>query len=163
MSDNKRTTDLLAIGTLAAVAGVLTVNKTVLMPAHVPTASMEPAIRPGKRVLGNRLAYLKADPQRGDIVIFRLKEDRNKNYIKRIVGLPGDIITIKEGRVYLGNATEPLEETYVKEFSKEDFGPVTVPHGEYFLLGDNRRHSFDSRFWKYAFVKKEDILARVKL
>lgn len=163
MSDDKRKVDLLAVGTLAAVAGVLAVNRTMIMPALIPTASMEPTIKAGKRVVGNRMAYLKVEPGRGDIVIFRLKEDNDKNYIKRVIGLPGDIVTIKEGKVYIGSSKEPMAESYVGDHSNENFGPVTVPQGEFFLLGDNRRHSFDSRFWKYPFIKKKDILARVRV
>lgn len=101
----------------------------------------------GKRLPGFR------DPQRGDIIVFRYPRDPSQDYIKRLVGEPGDTVEIRDREVFING--EPIEEPYVKhsprrgspEDRRENFGPFVVPEGEYFMLGDNRENSQDSRWW----------------
>lgn len=146
----------------ALIAFVL--NRFIIANSRVPSASMENTIMTHDRVIGSRLAYNSSDPKRGDIVIFYFPDDVTEKtyYVKRIIGLPGDIIDIKHGHVYLNNSDTPLEEPYIKEpmETPEDLH-YEVPEGCYFMLGDNRNSSADSRYWHNTFVKKEKIVAKV--
>ncbi len=146
----------------ALIAFIL--NRFIIANSRVPSASMENTIMTHDRVIGSRLAYNSSDPKRGDIVIFYFPDDVTEKtyYVKRIIGLPGDIIDIKHGHVYLNNSDTPLEEPYIKEpmETPEDLH-YEVPEGCYFMLGDNRNSSADSRYWHNTFVKKEKIVAKV--
>ena len=84
-------------------------------------------------------------------------------YVKRVIGLPGETGEIKDGLVYINGADEPLADEYVKETPYGDFGPYEVPEGHYFMLGDNRNESLDSRFWINKFVEEDKILGKVYL
>ena len=112
----------------------------------------------GDRVLGLQFSYWFSDPQRGDVVIFKYPDNEQENYIKRIIGLPGEVIQIVEGRVYVNN--ELLDEPYLKETPYGNFGPYEVPEGHYFMLGDNRNNSEDSRYWRNKYVAKDKILGK---
>lgn len=102
----------------------------------IPSASMEPAIMSGDRVLADKTAYRRMAPKKGDIIIFVFMDDRSKRYIKRIEALPGDKVTLADGTTQ------------------------TVPHGSIYVLGDNREHSNDSR--KFGFVPLSDVIAKVR-
>jgi len=125
----------------------------VIVNARVPTGSMENTIMPGDRLIGSRLAYLNDDPERGDIVIFRypLGEalGEKKNFIKRIIGLPGETVEIRDGLIYIDGSSEPLDEPYLKEewTVLNDGFVFQVPEDSYLVLGDNRNNSSDSRYW----------------
>lgn len=136
------------------------IKQYVLINAVIPSSSMVDTIQIGDRVFGNRLAYTKEEPERGDIVIFKYPDDESQLFIKRIIGLPGDKIVIKDGLVYLNDAEEPLEENYVAEEPTGNFGPYYVPEDSYFMLGDNRNYSKDSRLWVNKYVKRDKILAK---
>ena len=84
-------------------------------------------------------------------------------FIKRIIGLPGEKVEIIDGKVYINDSKEPLEEDYIKEEMEGSFGPYDVPEGCYFMMGDNRNDSLDSRFWNDKYVKKDAILGKAKL
>lgn len=143
---------------LAVVAAQL-INKYVIIKAEVPTGSMENTILPDDCILGIQLAYLFSDPERGDIVIFPYPDAPEVTYVKRIIGLPGETVEIKEGSVYING--EAIEETYLKEEMYGTFGPYIVPEDCYFMLGDNRNTSQDSRRWDNTYLKREDIMAKV--
>lgn len=100
------------------------------------------------------------EPQQGDIIYFRSKEEGGDVVlVKRIIGTPGDVVEEKDGVIYINGA--PLQENYLNEQPEPlDFGPYIVPADSYFVLGDNRNHSHDSRYWEYPFVNKSDILAK---
>ncbi len=87
----------------------------VLINAEVPSESMENSIKPGDRLFGFRLAYTFHDPERFDVVIFRYPVDEEQNFIKRVIGLPGETVEIREGKIYIDGASEPLEEPYLPE------------------------------------------------
>ena len=119
----------------------------IIINAQVPTGSMKNTIMEGDRLIGFRLSYKFSKPERGDIVIFKYPDDETQTYVKRIIGTPGDIVQIANGKVYINN--EELEETYLKEpmniSTKQE--TYVVPEGHYFMMGDNRNSSLDSRYW----------------
>lgn len=141
-----------------AVVLAVIINMFFLVNAIIPSGSMEPTIMTGDRIFGNRLAYTKEDPKRGDIVIFKFPDDERQLFIKRVIGEPGDVVWIKEGLVYINGSEQPLEEPYVKVEPMGDFGPYLVPEDCYFMMGDNRNNSADSRYWQNTFVHKSKIL-----
>ena len=98
-----------------AIVAALLINNFILLNAKVPSGSMENTIMTGDRLFGFRLSYLMEDPKRGDIVIFKYPDNESINYIKRIIGLPGETVTIKDSKVYINNSATPLKEDYLKE------------------------------------------------
>ena len=146
----------------AAVALALVLKNFVIINAEVPTGSMENTIMPGDDLLGFRLAYLNSKPKRGDIIIFKFPDDETQKYVKRGIGLPGDTVTIDDGKVYINDSTEPLEEDYLKEVWVKAAGPnvYQVPEDSNFVMGDNRNDSYDSRYWINTFVTKDKIIGK---
>ena len=136
---------------------VLVMNNFIIVNALIPSESMENTIMTGDRIFGNRLSYLASEPERGDIIIFRFPDDERQLYIKRVIGLPGDEINIVEGKVYINNSDTPLDEPYLAEEMIGDYGPFEVPEDSYFVLGDNRNKSKDSRIWSNKYVRKGQI------
>ena len=148
---------------LFVVIVVLVVDNFLLINAVIPSESMENTIMTGDRIFGNRLAYLFDDPERFDIVIFKYPDDESQRFIKRVIGLPGETVEIREGKVYINGSDTPLDDSFTPETPVGNFGPYTVPEGCYFMLGDNRNNSRDSRMWDNPDVKKEKILGKAVL
>ena len=115
------------------------------------------------RIFGIRLAYVLGDPQRLDIVIFRYPDDESQLFIKRIIGLPGETVEIIDGKVYIDGSETPLDDSFTPETPTGNYGPYTVPENCYFMLGDNRNNSKDSRFWQNTFVERDAILGKAVL
>jgi len=105
--------------------------------------SMEPTLQDGERLLVNKLVYRFHPPERFDIVVFHYPRDPSRDFIKRVIGLPGETVEIVEGQVYVNG--RPVEEPYVVNRGPDFYPPITVPPGHVFVLGDNRPHSDDSR------------------
>lgn len=147
-----------ALVIVMSIGVALFLNGFVIVNARVTSGSMENTIMTGDRVLGLRFSYWFSEPQQGDIVIFKYPDDESQNYIKRIIGLPGDKVEIIEGLVYVNG--ELLNEPYLWEMPKGSFGPYVVPKKHYFMLGDNRNNSRDSRYWNNKFVSDEQILGK---
>ncbi|WP_025270060.1 signal peptidase I [Hippea sp. KM1] len=153
----------------------------------IPSSSMEPTLLVGDHVLANRLIYgIKVPitgkmiipikhPQRGDVVIFRWPKDRSIYFIKRCVGIPGDTLQMKNKILYRNGkrVNEPYvvhrdpniypKDTDISTFktlwgSRDNWGPIKVPKGEYFMMGDNRDNSYDSRYW--GFVPERNIVGK---
>lgn len=131
----------------------------VIINATIPTGSMINTINIGDRLLANRLAFLFSEPERGDIAIFDSTDNPGTLFVKRIIGLPGESVKIDEGTVYINN--EPLLYDYTDIITIGDFGPYKVPEGKYFMLGDNRNESLDSRYWTNKFVPIASISGKV--
>lgn len=138
---------------LFAIILAFVVKIFVMAPYIVEGASMDPTLHDGDRLLVNKfISYVQENPERGDIIIIK-DEDAKKHYVKRVIGLPGDIVEMKQDKLYV-NETE-LKEPYLdanRDDAKtmgmrltEDFGPVEVPEGQLFVMGDNRLRSMDSR------------------
>lgn len=106
---------------VAAVVIAWVLNTFIIANSYVPTGSMIPIIQSGSRVIGSRLSYLFGDPERGDVVIFRYPDDPEQKtfYVKRVIGLPGDTVTIKDGQVYINDSETPLDESYLAEPMQE--------------------------------------------
>ncbi|OQY85914.1 MAG: signal peptidase I [Chloroflexi bacterium UTCFX4] len=107
--------------------------------------SMEPNFHDGQFLLVSRLNYLLGQPERGDVVIFQYPLNPKKNFIKRVIGLPGEKVQIRAGKIFVNDVRVP--EPYPYNFANYDWGPVTIPPDEYFVLGDNRPESSDSHAW----------------
>lgn len=143
---------------ISAVIIALIVDIFIVANAAVPTGSMETTIPAGSRIMGLRLYYHFAEPERGDIVIFKYPDDEKVDYLKRIIGLPGETVRIVDGRVYIDG--QLLDEPYLSEEPTGDFGPYEVPEDSYFMLGDNRAVSKDSRYWENTYVSEDKIIAK---
>ena len=139
------------------------VNSFLIVNAEVPTGSMENTIMPGDRILALRTSYWFDEPQEGDVTVFRYPDDPTGKtlYVKRIIGAEGDVIEVADGEVYVNGAA--LKEDYIAETTMGDFGPYIVPEDSYFMMGDNRNHSLDSRYWEDKFVHEDEILGKVVL
>ena len=148
------------IAILAAVAIALFVDNFLIVNAQIPSGSMENTIMTGDRVVGNRLSYLPKAPARYDIIIFKYPDDESQLFIKRIIGLPGETVEIRDGHIYIDGSSEPLEDVETKEYMVGNYGPYTIPEGCYFVIGDNRNYSNDSRYWIHPYVSKDKILGK---
>ncbi len=142
------------------VTVVLFLNEFIVVNAKIPSSSMEKTIMVNDQIFGNRLAYTSSGPERFDIIIFRYPDDESKLFIKRVIGMPGDVVNIVDGKVYLNQDTEPLDDSFCPEEPHGNFGPYIVPANCYFVMGDNRNNSHDSRFWNNKFVRNDQILGK---
>jgi signal peptidase I len=125
---------------------------------RVENVSMQPTLLPGEFLLVNRVAYKLADPKIGDIIVFHAPGVSDIDYIKRIVGRPGDVVTVTNGAVYVND--QVLYEPYIAQ-APSYTGSWVVPENQVFVLGDNRNNSSDSHLW--GFVPREDIVGKALL
>ena len=125
------------------------IRNHVIKPFRIPTQSMAPTLIPGDMLLSNQLYFARHNPERGDVVIFHPPGQPKGFYIKRIVGLPGDTLSIQDNVVFING--EQLPESYLNpetgKPSRGDYAPIVLPPNGYYLLGDNRNNSQDSRDW----------------
>jgi signal peptidase I len=126
---------------------------------QVEQYSMEPTLLPHDRVLVNKFIYRFREPRRGDVIVLRYPRDPGKNYIKRIVGLPGDRVQIRNGHLSING--RPVEEVYLNGQPSGDYGPDVIPTDSYFVLGDNRNNSEDSR--AFGFLTRSQIVGQAAL
>jgi len=119
-------------------------------------ASMEPTLHDRERLIANKISYRFESPGRNEIIIFKPPIGIKRNYIKRIIGIPGDKIEIVDGKIYVND--QALEEPYVKYRSSEDIPSTIVPTDSFFVLGDNRPNSSDSRYW--GFVPRKNVVGK---
>lgn len=148
--------------TLASAAVYATLIVTFgFQVARVEGQSMAPTLADQDRLIVNKLAYRLHDPQVGDIVMLYYPVDPNKSFVKRVIAEENDIVRIVNGRVYRNEV--PISDDYVRpEFrSHEDLGPLVIPEGYYFVMGDHRNNSSDSRHW--GMVPKKYIIGKVQL
>ncbi|HMM21437.1 MAG TPA: signal peptidase I [Selenomonadales bacterium] len=112
--------------------------------------SMRPTLVNGERLVVNKFIYRFKQPVRGEIIVFRFPSDPSRDFIKRVIAIPGDTIEIKDGRVFVNG--QLLNETYILEKTRGSYPLATVPDGHIFVMGDNRNNSEDSRFADVGFV-----------
>ncbi|MBI5637616.1 MAG: signal peptidase I [Nitrospinae bacterium] len=149
---------------LVALIAALLIRTFVAQAFRIPSGSMIPTLLVGDQLLVDKVAYRFRPPARGDIVVFKYPGDESRDFIKRVIGLPGDIVEVRAKAVYINGA--PLNERYafhdafdhMRIIPRDDFGPVTVPPDKYFVMGDNRENSQDSRFW--GFLERDKIIGR---
>lgn len=133
-----------AIAVLLAVV----IRLFVLEPFYIPSGSMEPTLKENDRIIVSKLNYRFQEPRRGDIVVFKFPKDTKRNFVKRLIAVGGETVAIKNSRLYING--EPVPENYLPPGLRfKDFGPVEVPPDYYFMLGDNRNNSDDSRAWGF--------------
>lgn len=128
---------------------------------QVQGASMLPTFHDGERVLVDKLTYRLRAPARGEVVVFRYPSDVRRKFIKRVIGVPGDVIEVRDWLVYVNG--EPLHEEYILGPTYDEFGPIQVPEGSLFVLGDNRNHSEDSRHETVGLVPRNLLIGRALL
>ena len=145
-----------AVCGLAIAAGFHTLVAEV---RYIPSESMTPMLQVGDRIIVEKLSYRLRLPQRGDIVVFSATPElRSQNLkddlVKRVIGLPGDTLVIDSGKLFLNG--KRITEPYLQESPNYNYGPATVPQNQYFVLGDNRNHSYDSHLW--GFLPKQNLI-----
>lgn len=157
--DNPWLEGLKTIGLSAILA--VGIRHFVAEARYIPSESMLPTLKVNDRLIIDKVSYTFNQPQRGDIVVFNptdtLKEQKYTDaFIKRVIGLPGDHVMVKSGKVLVND--QPLTETYINELPAYEYETVTVPPNSYFVLGDNRNNSYDSHYW--GVVPKDRIIGR---
>ena len=146
-----------------AVSIFLFVYLLVLQPHKIKGSSMEPNFHDGEYLLTDKVSYRVGQPNRGDVIVFKAPPSHTDEFIKRIIGLPGDKVKVKEGKIYVND--QMITENYIPQEFVTKQGPmlaenenVVVPENYYFVLGDNREHSLDSR--AIGFIEKQYITGR---
>jgi len=134
------------------------------IPYQIPSSSMAPTLQTGDYIVVSTIAYMFDEPQINDVIVFKYPEDRSIAYIKRIVALPEQTLSIVAGKVIVDG--KAIDQSYVDpdknvRSSEHDIGPVAVPKGMLFVLGDYRDNSRDSRYW--GFVPRSDVIGKVKM
>jgi len=148
---------------LIAVIIVAPIRFYIAQPFVVSGASMKDTFEDGQYLIVDQLSYRVSEPERGDVIIFRFPLEPSKFFIKRVIGLPNETVTVEGHEVVIVNAEHPdgavLTEPYVSPSrSRDDFVSVTLHEGEYFVMGDNRKESSDSRTW--GVLNEEYIVGR---
>lgn len=130
---------------LIALALALVIRAGIAEASVVPTPSMAPTVQPGDRVFSEKFVFRFTGLHRGDIVIFTPPVPSPDDFMKRVIGLPGETVAVHDGKVWIND--QPLNEPYIKDKPTYTYGPVTVPPGKLLVLGDNRNVSYDSHAW----------------
>tara|TARA_B110000438_G_C15768622_1_gene630803 strand:- start:161 stop:832 length:672 start_codon:yes stop_codon:yes gene_type:complete len=167
---------------LIALILALLIRTFIIQAFKIPSGSMENTLLIGDHILVSKFSYgthipneipfintklfddivlFSKVPERGDIIVFKFPKDETRDFIKRVIGLPGDLLEVRRQKVYINN--KPYEDTHARHTDspsdsslvpRDDFGPILVPDDHVFVMGDNRENSQDSRYWGYLNVKK---------
>jgi signal peptidase I len=147
---------------IIAVILALVIRTFVVQAFKIPSGSMLQTLQVGDHILVNKFLYWFTDPQHGDIIVFKYPQDEERDFIKRVIALPGEKVEIRAKQVYVND--KPLTEPYAIHLDpgtienpgslRDSFGPVVVAPGQLFMMGDNRDYSMDSRFWGFLDMKK---------
>lgn len=158
---------------IIALVFALLIRTLVVQAFKIPSGSMEPTLQIGDHILVNKFIYglqipftsihlfPLGNPQRGDVVVFIYPVDPSKDFIKRVIAVEGDTVKLQNKKLYINEVEVPDTYAVYKEDTsflsdlqrRDNFGPITVPRGKLFVLGDNRDRSLDSRFWGFVPVK----------
>jgi signal peptidase I len=144
-----------------AVILALLIRTFILQPFYIPSGSMEPTLMIQDHIIVNKIGYRFWEPQRGDIVVFRFPRDPSKDFVKRLIGLPGEKVEIRNSQLYINGQLVP--EKYLPS-DIGDFGsfkPTVIPANSYFMMGDNRNNSDDSRNW--GVLPRENVIGKAML
>lgn len=164
MKKNKIVKELLEWAKYFAIsfALMIIISNFVIVNAVVISPSMESTVMTNSRIIGSRLTYVIGEPKRFDIILFKFPDDETREpFLKRIIGLPNEKVEIKDGKVYINDSDIPLDDSFINEESHGNYGPFFVPENSYFVLGDNRNNSHDSKNWVNKFVSKDKILGKI--
>lgn len=160
--DLKRAVLMVVLYIIVIIAAAMLFNKFLYAPMRVVGSSMNPTLSDKDILLVSKLAYERGDPKRYDLVAFSYKYDIHTWYVKRVIGLPGETIEIKNNVIYIDS--EELKEYYGiydnEKKTLEDYGPYTLRSDEYFVMGDNREHSSDSRSGDVGPVTRDLFIGR---
>ncbi len=167
---------------LIALLLALLIRTFIIQAFKIPSGSMENTLLIGDHILVSKFSYgthipneipfldiklfddivlFSKEPQRGDIIVFKFPKDERRDFIKRVIGLPGDFLEVRRQKIYINK--KPFEDTHARHTDpasndslvpRDDFGPVLVPEGYVFVMGDNRENSQDSRYWGFLNIKK---------
>lgn len=167
---------------LIALLLALLIRTFIIQAFKIPSGSMETTLLIGDHILVSKFTYgthvpneipflniklfddiviFSKTPEMGDIIVFKFPKDESRDFIKRVIGLPGDILEVRRQKVYINN--KPYDDTHARHTDspgdsplvpRDDFGPILVPDGHVFVMGDNRENSQDSRYWGYLDIKK---------
>jgi len=167
---------------LIALLLALLIRTFIVQAFKIPSGSMKKTLLIGDHILVSKFSYgthipneipfiniklfddivlFSKVPKRGDIIVFKFPKDETRDFIKRVIGLPGDLLEVKRQKVFINN--KPYEDTHARHTDspsetplvpRDDFGPILVPDDHVFVMGDNRENSQDSRYWGYLNVKK---------
>lgn len=148
---------------IALVVAIVLRSKVIIL-ANIPSESMCNTIKVDDQVFGNRLAYEFGEPERGDVAIFYAPDEPDTLFIKRVIGLPGEKVVIKDAKIYINDSETPLKETYIAEKWTSGSGEFefNVPENSYLMLGDNRNRSKDAREWEHTYVSRDAIVAKAQ-
>ncbi|HWI54694.1 MAG TPA: signal peptidase I [Desulfobacteria bacterium] len=142
---------------IVAVLLALIIRFFLFQPFFIPSGSMEPTLKKGDRIVVSKITYRLSEPKRGDIIVFKYPVNPKRDFIKRLIGLPGETLEVKNSQVYIDGKV--LEQSFLpKGLTYNNFGPVKIPEKQYFMMGDNRNNSEDSRFW--GTLPEENIIGR---
>lgn len=147
------------VETIVLTILIFLVIRFVVQSYHVVGTSMQPSLANDEYVLVNKIAYLFHPPERGDVIVFHYPLDTNQDFIKRVIGLPGDVITTDATNVWVNGVQ--LKEPYISKKANPSGNTWKVPPNQYFVLGDNREVSDDSRIW--GFVPRDFIVGKAVL
>ncbi|MCR4962799.1 MAG: signal peptidase I [Firmicutes bacterium] len=145
---------------LAVLALAILLRMFVMEITQVQGPSMQPTLSTGDRLITNKLAYTFGEPQRGDIVVLKAPDVENQYYIKRIIGLPDERLSINDGQVYING--EPLAEPYLTQLLTDGNIDVVIPEGYYFVMGDNREDSRDSRMDSIGLIAEDALSGKAE-
>ena len=132
------------------------IKKNIVRAYRIPASSMEPTLFPGDYFIVDMKIYKSERPKRGDIIIFEYPKDPSKDFVMRVIGAEGEKIEIIRNKIYINGQLidDPWGHFTMARSSIEDYGPVRIPEGSLFVMGDNRDNSPDSRFWGFVNIKK---------
>lgn len=145
---------------IVAVLLALVIRAFIVQAFKIPSGSMLPTLQIGDHILVNKFIYSFMPIRRGDIVVFKFPQDETRDFIKRVIGLPGETLEIRGRQILINSA--PIQEPYAvysdgpfaRGGNRDHLGPLVIPAGQLFMMGDNRDHSMDSRVWGFLDERK---------
>ncbi len=153
---------------LIALVLAMGIRMFVVEAFKIPSGSMIPSLLIGDHLLVSKFTYKFSQPKRGDVIVFKYPDDPSRNFIKRIIAVGGDTVEITDKVVFVNGIQQ--EEPYIQHVfqdvlparysARDNFGPIEVPNNHYFMMGDNRDSSLDSRFWDHQFVNRRAIVGK---
>jgi signal peptidase I len=145
----------------------LIIRAFIIQVFYIPSGSMEPTLGISDRIVVNKFIYRFREPRRNEIIVFKYPLDtpgqKGKDFIKRIIGLPGETLEVKEGKVYVNGSILIENHSMNSDQDHSNFGPIKIVAGNYFMMGDNRPNSADSRYWRDSEGKWAGLLPKNKI